>query len=285
MPYAARRRAVRLVSVTCVAASAWACGAFSSSAPGPDGGLDASAAPEGAAVDGAGGDDAACFDTPFRRCDAGTREAGEPECVGSEVYCYEGASRVCADWSSSPNHCGACGNRCAYKGSGACVAGDCVSVVFVTKAPTGANMGGLAAADAICNTAVGNKYGKRPFRAWLSSGLESPASRLASKRRTAQPLVRPDGVVVANSWNDFVAGQHQAPINVDEAGATVSSGRAWTATGPDGNHDNKGDCNGWTAAIDSLSVTVGDVTSSSPAWTTDVTSACSLQHHLYCVQD
>lgn len=126
---------------------------------------------------------------------------------------------------------------------------DC-RVVFVTSVPTDANLGGLAGADARCNELAGKSthpaVQPRSFVAWLS-GATSPAN--GRHVRGGTRYVRPDGVVIANNWNDLTDGTLIAPINVDEKGATVMGQDVWTGTTKDG-FSSKNTCVDWTTTSD-----------------------------------
>lgn len=105
--------------------------------------------------------------------------------------------------------------------------------VFVTSTLQDGNLGGLEGADAICQglADLAGIGGTRTYKAWLAGGwldLRSPDTRFTKDPNV--PYVRTDGVKVADDYFDLTTACAplpdiclQAPINVDENGATVDS--------------------------------------------------------------
>jgi hypothetical protein len=156
--------------------------------------------------------------------------------------------------------------------------------VFVTSSIFPGNFGGIAVADASCQSLAAGAGLTGTYKAWLSDSSSSPAS---SFTLDAGPFLLPDGTtVVADSWVDLTDGSLDNRINQTEAGATLFDGLAWTATGAGGlHHGVAGDCTDWTALSPEL-VTRGLLTSTTPNWTSFSSILCSLSasRRLYCFE-
>ena len=157
--------------------------------------------------------------------------------------------------------------------------------VFVTNARfRGREIGGLAGADAACQTAATAAKLTGVYKAWLSDSASSPATRFAPH---PGPYARVDKVVVANGWNDLVDGTLIAGIDVTELGAKAPAGaRAWTGTSESGAAiaATPADvCQDWTGAspVGAVLGTVGNVDAT---WSSDGTVRCVNQHRLYCFE-
>jgi len=125
-------------------------------------------------------------------------------------------------------------------------------VVFVTTNTYTGNLGGLAGADATCQSVADGvpALAGRTFKAWLSSSTVSAASRFT---QATVPYTRTDGVVVADNWADLVDGTLDAPINRTETGATmIATRKAWTGTQTNGGINYPGSatnhCDDWTTS-------------------------------------
>jgi cysteine-rich repeat protein len=126
--------------------------------------------------------------------------------------------------------------------------------VFVTSTLHDGDLGGLAGADAICNTRAQEANLPGTYMAWVSTDAPNgtPATRFT---QSTQAYVRTDGVTVANDWSDLVDGSLDNPINVTETGeapplGNVTCGQndptAWTGTSADGTLQGNYTCNNWT---------------------------------------
>ena len=86
----------------------------------------------------------------------------------------------------------------------------------------------LAAADAGIDNALN-------FKAWISDALFTPANMDNGFTKAAgTPYVRPDGVRIADDWNDLILNGPDDGISVTEAGVTMPSKGVWTGTAPNG---------------------------------------------------
>lgn len=76
-------------------------------------------------------------------------------------------------------------------------------IVFVTSTQYTGNLGGLAGADAACQTRANAAGLSGSFKAWLSNATESPSNRFTHSNGVYKML---NGTVIANNWADLVDG-------------------------------------------------------------------------------
>jgi hypothetical protein len=118
------------------------------------------------------------------------------------------------------------------------------NIVFVTSRDYAGELGGLEGADAICNRHAMEANLPGTYVAWLSTAAIDARDRLAG----AGGWVRTDGLPVAGSVDDLIAGRIFYPPTLDENGNFQDVG-AWTGTQTNGAYDaGHGDCEGWTSA-------------------------------------
>ncbi len=178
---------------------------------------------------------------------------------------------------------------CTKYGDYYCAAGYCVQgkkteitdgkIIFVTEKAFKGDLGGLASADAKCNEAAQAAGLPGTYKAWLSSSTVSATSRLAHSQT---PYIRPDGVVVAYSWDDLIDGQLLNPIAITETGAYLAR-YVWTASTIAGVFSDY-DCKGWTSALAADYGSAGLSYFSTNYWTGYSKISCSWGIQLYCVQ-
>lgn len=173
-------------------------------------------------------------------------------------------------------------------------------LVFVTAAPTSAKIGGLAQADATCQTAalaagLDNSSG---FIAWLSDVDDAAADRLAGgANEPERPFVQRNGVPIADDLDALLDDGPQGGIVVTETGAPLLSVRVWTNTDLHGEvFDAATSCGGWTSSSAELFGRAGMnwVSEGNAAlhaawliqggWTSFSTEVCNLKAHLYCFE-
>jgi hypothetical protein len=168
-------------------------------------------------------------------------------------------------------------------------------VVFISSQTYDGNLGGLAGADAKCQTLATTAGLAGTYVAWLSDSTTDAASRIGPG---AYALV--DGTIVATGLPDLLDGTLVAPINLTESGAPLND-RAWTGTAPDGTACFMGHtgacgltspgndglersaCANWTVAMAGSEAVTG-VATTDGTWTLEGDRACPDQHHLYCIQ-
>lgn len=156
--------------------------------------------------------------------------------------------------------------------------------VFASSAATGGNLGGIAAADAICAAeAVAAGLPPANYLAWLSDASTSPSARF---NRNFGPYILPSGTLVADDYADLTDGSlsHEIDERADGSGALLLS-RAWTGTQIDGTPTTDGRCLDWTSASSGEVGGIGLTTVPSSSWTESQafpTVNCSTQAHFYC---
>jgi hypothetical protein len=123
--------------------------------------------------------------------------------------------------------------------------------VFITSAKTQSNFGGLAAGDAICQTAANGASLGGSWKAWLSTTAVSAASRLTHAN---VPYELVDGTIIASNWSALTSGiPLKNAIDLDEHGNYVAynvstqTGFTWTGTAVDGGTSTF-TCSDWTVS-------------------------------------
>ena len=93
--------------------------------------------------------------------------------------------------------------------------------VFVTSTTHTGNLGGLDAADAICQELADNSELTGQYKAWLSNDTQSPSTRFI---QSDVPYVLVDGTQIAINYDDLVDGTIQNVIDLTEGSNTVLAG-------------------------------------------------------------
>lgn len=136
------------------------------------------------------------------------------------------------------------------------------------------------------------------FKAWLSDGQHSPFVDFNHTQDTAGlAYVRPDGVRVADDWDDLVLNGPGDGIVVTETGEKLLGKYVWTGTAPSGKlFDPAATCKTWSssAAVDKSRVGLNGVDkqqvqawmqwSVDKQWTSYVTYNCNGANHVYCFE-
>lgn len=156
------------------------------------------------------------------------------------------------------------------------------NVVFVSSQTYVTTLGSAAAYDAQCNvlaTAAGlNNVGNDAFIAWMSDSFSNAVGRLGA----ARGFVRVDGVPVADTVADLIAGKLFHPILIDENGDTPSTvPAAMTGTFPSGAASGT-NCGDWTN--ETALTTVGLLQAGPQAWTSFSLGNCGNAFRVYCFQ-
>ncbi|MCY1011425.1 DUF4215 domain-containing protein [Nannocystis pusilla] len=151
------------------------------------------------------------------------------------------------------------------------------------------DLGGLEGADSRCR-----QYALQSgladdtwmtFIAWLSDADHDVRDRLYPGRGR---YVRTDGVVVAETVEQFFSGSLETPINVDELGNQDIGGGVLTGTQPDGTAAPGTHCNNWTSsALSDFSVYEGSSSATDEFWTMypDPPTPCAgFLSRLYCIE-
>jgi hypothetical protein len=154
------------------------------------------------------------------------------------------------------------------------------NVVFVTTATvTPGSLGGLASADAVCQSTAVAASLPGTYIAWLSTSTTNAIDRLAGSRG----WVRTDGVPFSDRPSDIAAGLIWSPISLlaDGSEQAFDASSVVTGTVAAGTVANATNCSGWTAMsgfaeVGSLDHTIG-------GWTDNLaSSSCSAASRIYC---
>lgn len=217
--------------------------------------------------------------------DPGDGDGDGPACEPPEVMCGE----LCVDLLDSDEHCGGCFDPCET----GCLAGQCYAapykLLFVTSEQFNGALDGLAGADARCMNAAADAGLEGEYLAWLSDGTLGPAQRM---EKFPGDYRLPNGVLVANSWQDLTNSTLIHPINADEHGepgpdVSVCIGdEVWTNTVANGDPNTQNDCDEWTDGTPQRSSSAGRSSAVDATWTHSECSAvaCSTELPLYCIQ-
>lgn len=215
-------------------------------------------------------------------CDGGTENGQSPGSYGScTLDCTIDVG--CGDWIVQPakEECDEgpwgdmmCTPKCELFGR----------VLFVTQEKfTGAQIGGLAGADGICQSeAEGNLASPSNFRAWLSTDAESVSDWLAADMENSR-IMRPDGEVIAADVDGLLQGMLDVPVLVTASGDELPNSSVWTNTTSAGESASNEDCDGWTSNAGFSYRGMNMATNS--AWTLFGEHVeCSTPRHLYCLE-
>jgi len=162
-------------------------------------------------------------------------------------------------------------------------------LVFVSSERYSGNLGGLAGADATCQSLAAAAGKPGVFAAWLST-LTVPAWKRLS--HAPVPYVLASGAVVANDWADFTSGTLRHKIDETEGDAPPPNALSgcnpvvfWTATDERGAETGNDDCNGWTDASDTRRATLGVLAADDTVWSQFcVQSQCSSSAPIVCLE-
>ncbi len=200
-------------------------------------------------------------------------------------------------WAHPVSCAGPIGHDCTIVISGTAIAeANFVQIpanlAFVSSALYTGDLGGIAGANATCNslaTAAGiNDTTGDAYIAWLSANGSPVLGRLPSN---LGGFTRTDGAPFALSGAALLNGAALVPLNVDEAGLRHSNVEnkqlAFTLTATDtaGAYlDGAGDCGGWTRASVGCAPSVGLMSGGPVVWTAGQTDSTPLYGaHLACL--
>lgn len=167
-----------------------------------------------------------------------------------------------------------------------------VKQVFATRATyAGSSLGGLAGADAICQTTAAGAHLTGTFKAWLSDVSAAPVTRFTHARI---PYALLDGTRIADDWPDLIHADLDHPIDLDEHGEAIPSVHgdfmgdwAWTGTGFTGarapyDNPDQATCVSWT--VTQAGGGIGDRGTTDKGWTDSGGISCGLLASLYCFE-
>jgi hypothetical protein len=166
-----------------------------------------------------------------------------------------------------------------------CQAGVCKRVFVSSQPPpTGGNLGGLAGADAFCQSAANSRQLGGTWKAWLSDAATSASAR---STHATVPYVLLDGNIVAANWTALTSGTLAHPINVSEDGTIHTSDvlEVWTGSTLTGAYSGRS-CTSWTSNApgpNTADVGVSDQTNAD--WTNRYQQYCDRTTvRLYCFE-
>ncbi|MET0344264.1 MAG: hypothetical protein ABW252_24830 [Polyangiales bacterium] len=156
------------------------------------------------------------------------------------------------------------------------------NVSFLSAAVVPAALGGVVAADAVCQAEARAAGLPGSYLAWLSTSTVDAPARLAG----ARGWVRPDGKPFADRVEDIVASRVYYPLRVDAWGRDLADGvsvlEAWTGTDRRGARGRDRTCGDWTRTALGESA-LGGAGTASAAWFSDAyTLTCDRRARLYC---
>ena len=159
--------------------------------------------------------------------------------------------------------------------------------VFVSSTVQNGNMGGVAAADTICQNLASTAGLSGSFKAWITDGTTT--NEVVDRFTTSTlPYRMVDGTKVADNWTDLIDGALKTGIVLNENGTYVSSGRIYSNTTIAGlRHTTTDHCVNWTSSSITDDSTSGYVGQAGNKWansgTTDVID-CGTNARLICVE-
>ncbi len=220
----------------------------------------------------------------FEDCDDGNTDNNDA-CLGNCVpsMCGDGVLwtdvEECDDGNADANDaCVDCKTALSFR------------LVFLTSVNLTGNIGGLAAADAKCQSLAETAKLKGKFLAWLGDADEWPENRMT---KSDVPYLRTDFTLVAKNWGDLTDGAIAAPIDRTETGAVAPLGMGPCGMGP-AVHSNiaangvladpKYNCGDWTSEVGSTSAGQLGPNMGLGLWTTGCVISCAYKASIYCVQ-
>jgi hypothetical protein len=130
--------------------------------------------------------------------------------------------------------------------------------VFVTSTTHTGDIGGLAAADALCQEHASNALMTSTFKAWLSSGSENAFDRMTGNG----PWYTTHSAL---AFKDKLALRQGTLADITDESGSKPSLDVWS--GSDGLGDASGqDCKGWTSAAITDEATTGSTFTNDGRW-------------------
>lgn len=190
---------------------------------------------------------------------------GDLECSTDQIAKFDGAQWVC-------------------DGGGA-------KVIFASSDDTfTGNLGGVAGADATCNTLAANAGLSGNFKAWLGTYVPLGSNPLSHFTHASVPYVLTDGTQVARDFFQLISGVLENHIDLDENGDPADGDFVWTGVEHDGRANPSNEtCLSWTTG--SVSEfgrfgRTGDVGSQffPGEWTDPGHATCNVLRRIYCFE-
>jgi hypothetical protein len=153
--------------------------------------------------------------------------------------------------------------------------------IFATSVLYPADLGGLAGADASCQSrAEAGGLGGR----WLAL-LSDSTTDGRDRGGDATYLLVDETTVVADNWADLFDGSIDNTITLDELGgwSPTLGGDVWTGSIFDGTRSGH-DCDDWTNTASSEGGQIGTQPATGGGWLNNFLSGCTATQRLYCVE-
>lgn len=230
------------------------------------------------------------------RCGDGVVQDGVEGCDDGNLDPGDACTELCAPAT--------CGDARVHRGVEECDDGNlsggdqCSPVcslaqlfVFATSIRYSGALGGLDGADAKCQALASKAGVQGTYRAWLSDGVETPATRF----KHGLPYIRLDKKPVAQSLDAMIeAGVLQNPISLTENNEPLGDdqecgaiNKVWTNLRRDATPIGELDCGGWTR-VDGVAPQdggIGVAHRTGQAWTDEQCAlSCGSLLRLYCFQ-
>jgi hypothetical protein len=163
--------------------------------------------------------------------------------------------------------------------------------IFVTSTSSYPNYGGLAGADAYCNTrAAASSLGlPAKWKALISDATVDAANRIPWSWGTLKDVT--GTTIVSGGFPDLWDGTLASPVSKNENGGTTT-GNVWTGTLASGAKDAAWSgiqaypyCDNWGYASSNYGMKQGLSTSTTSAWIATSNTVCSIFSFLYCFED
>ncbi len=206
-------------------------------------------------------------------CDDGNSDDGD-SCLSScqQAICGDGHIHIgvedCDDTNPVEND--DCSNDCRAP-----------RYVFLTDLVTG-NLGGVPAADTLCQSKAVEAGLSGTFKAWISGKdpMSAPLHRFGSVNFLGWYLL-PSKIQIAKGWADLTDGVLLATISELASGQT-QTGRTWTNTLPDGSAGDSNHCDDWSTDSYIYLGNFGETHKKDSGWTTSDKESCDVGFRLYC---
>lgn len=156
--------------------------------------------------------------------------------------------------------------------------------VFVSSQTYDGNLGGLIGADSKCQVLADAVNLGSTFKAWLSDGTTSAASRLT---QSSLNYVMVNGTVIANGWSDLTDGTIDNVLNRDETNTTRAAVPVWTNTSTTGAIKeplSTRNCESWTNNSSGIDAYYGMTNWADYEWTDSTYNPCNGNRRLYCFE-
>ncbi len=177
------------------------------------------------------------------------------------------------------------------------VCGPDVVRVFVSSTKfTGGGFGGLAGADAQCQSLADSSGVNGTFVAWMSDSTADAKDRIT---QNSGAYVLLDGTLIADSFADLIDGSLYNPIDITENSTSLSdqadwAAQVWTGSESDGSLAATGNfststCFDWTSNTtytlnNPVGGIIGSTYSDATGWSTNYAGKCNFERHFYCFE-